>query len=451
MEDTEAAPLEGLTERLYWLVRLRWFAVAGVFFTALFADKALHVTLYYAPVYAIAAAIGVYNLLFLLYLGRAVAAARPDLPLTANRLANAQIALDLLALTALVHFSGGVENPFAYYFVFHMIIASILLSRRASYLQATFAVSIFLLMAGMEYSGLWAHHCAAASAAGCRRADLIQLLGVLTAFASTLYFAVYMATSISLKLREKEATLRGANLLLKEKDRIKSNYVLRVSHDVKEHLAAIQACLDPVRQGMTGALNQAQEGLIRRSYERTEKLTFFVRSLLEITRIKLSKRMETWPFSLRKTAENAVSLVEEEARTKNIKLTSAVAPGVELVTGAQIYIEETVASFLSNAIKYTPEGGSVDLGIEDAGASVLIRVSDTGMGIPKAALPHIFEEFYRAENAKAAERSGTGLGLAIAKEVAEKHNGRIWVESEEGKGSTFYFSLPKTPDSGSAA
>ncbi len=443
MDDTNLKPAEGLTERLYWLIRLRWVAVGGVFFTALFADKALHIPLALAALYSIAGALGVYNLLFLLYLAWFRAAARPDLPALANRLANAQIAMDLLGLTALLHFSGGVENPFAYYFVFHMIIASVLLSRRASYLQATFAVFLFLLMAGLEYSGVWTHYCVAVQAAGCRRADLINLLGVAAAFTSTLYIAVYMAGSVSLKLREKEATLRAANLLLNEKDRIKSNYVLRVSHDIKDHLAAIQACLDPVLHGLTGELKPAQENLIRRSYERTEKLTVFVKALLEITRIKLSQKMETGPFSLRKAAESAVNLVEERAKAKNIKLNFAVGPGVDVIVGAQIYIEETIANFLSNSIKYTPEGGSVDLMIGDAGASVLIRVSDTGMGIPKGDLPHIFEEFYRAKNAKAAERTGTGLGLSIAKEVAKRHNGRIWAESQEGKGSIFYLSLPK--------
>jgi len=284
-----------------------------------------------------------------------------------------------------VHLSGGAENPFSYYFVFHMIIASVLLSRRASYLQAVFALLLFLLMAG----------------------------------------------------------LRAANEQLREKDRIKSNYVLRVTHDVKEHLAAIQACLDPVLHGVTGPVPPAQEGLIRRSYERTGKLMTFVKALLEITRIKLSRKMETGPFSLSRTAENAVGLVEARARAKNIKLTWHVSPEADQLHGSQIYIEETIAGFLANSVKYTPEGGSVDLRAGDAGASVLIRVTDTGMGVPADELPHIFEEFYRARNAKAAERTGTGLGLSIAREVALRHKGRVWAESREGEGSAFYLSLPK--------
>lgn len=447
-EPAAPAAADGLAESLYWLIRLRWFAVAGIVLTAALAQRWLGLRLPYGPVYAIAAALGACNFMLLARLDRARAAGGPGLPALTNRLANAQIPLDLLCLTALVHFTGGVENPFSYYFVFHMIIASVLLSRRASYLQAAFALLLYLLMAGLEYSGRWAHHCAASSPALCLRGDPLHLLGACAAFASTLFISVYMATSIAQKLRLKEAHLRAANEQLKEKDKIKSNYVLRVTHDIKEHLAAIQACLDPVLHGVTGEVAPAQRSLIQRSYDRTGKLMFFVKALLEITRIKLSRRMETAPFSLRKTAESAVSLVEARARAKNIKLAWTVTPGVDQVHGSQIYIEETIAGFLANAVKYTPEGGSVDLRIGDAGASVLIRVADTGMGIPADELPRIFEEFFRARNAKAAERTGTGLGLSIAKEVALRHNGRVWVESEEGKGSTFYFSLPKTAAAG---
>ena len=439
-EPAAPAAAPGLAESLFWLIRLRWFAVAGIFGAALVADRALGLDLPYARVRAIAGALGVYNLALRLYLGRAAAAAGPGL---LNRLANAQIPLDLLALTALVHFTGGGENPFSYYFVFHMIIASVLLSRRASYLQAGAALLLFLLMAGMEYSGRWAHYCAASAPQLCARADALRLLGACAAFASTLFIAVYMATSIAQRLRLKEAHLRAANEQLREKDRIKSNYVLRVTHDIKEHLAAIQACLDPVLHGVTGEVPPAQRGLIQRSYDRTGKLMTFVKALLEITRIKLSRKMETGDFSLRKTAENAVSHVAERAAARKIRLTWSVGHGVDRLHGSQIYIEETIAGFLANAVKYTPEGGRVDLTIGDAGASVLVRVTDTGMGIPADELPHIFEEFYRARNARAAERTGTGLGLSIAREVAQRHKGRVWAESREGEGSAFYLALPK--------
>ena len=434
---------EGLAESLDWLIRQRWFAVAGVCATAFIADRVFGEVLPYSRIYAIAAALGLYNF-------GAVLLVRAESPAHKVYLAKAQVPVDLAALAALLHYAGGVENPFAFYFVFHIIIASVLLSRRASLVQAGLASALFAGVALAEYAGLLPHYCVFPGA--CRRADALNLLGTLTAVTSTLFIAAYMASAIAIRLRQKEAGLREANERLREADKIKSNYVLRVTHDVKEHLAAIQACLDPVLAGLTGDVAPAQRGMIQRSYDRAGKLMSFVKALLEITRIKLSRRMETGDFSLRQTVENAVSHVEARAKARGIALTWGMAPGIDELHGSQIYIEETVANFLANAVKYTPEGGRVDLRVEDAGESVLVKVTDTGIGIPAAELPHLFEEFFRASNAKAAERNGTGLGLSIAKEVAQRHGGRVWVESVEGKGSTFYFSLPKkAPAAGAPA
>src|SRR3989338_5002271 len=434
---------EGLIERIYWLIRLRWIAIAGVVLTIFFVGKILRISLAFLPLLSIAAFLTIYNLVFLLSLNKIIEIKAVDIGKIANRMANLQISLDLLSLTVLVHFSGGIENPFIFYFIFHMIIASILLSRRASYLQATFATALFILIVSLEYFNFLEHHYLNGFVAYSLHANKIYIQGISVAFISTLYLAVYMATSISVKLRQKEKILQEANLLLEEKDRIKSNYVLRVSHDIKEHLSAIQGCLDPVLQGLTGELNPGQKDLVRRSSERTGKLMSFVRALLEITRIKLSKEMETGPFSLRKTAENAVNFVEARAKDKDMRLSYNIDPAVDVITGAQIYIEETIANLLANSVKYTPKGGRVDMKIKDKGDSVLIQISDTGIGISKDDIPRIFDEFYRAKNAKALERDGTGLGLSIAKEVIERHKGKIWVESEEGKGSTFSIVLPK--------
>ena len=106
-------------------------------------------------------------------------------------------------------------------------------------------------------------------------------------------------------------------------------------------------------------------------------------------------------------------------------------------------IEETATNILFNAVKYTPEGGSVSLEVRDDGWFIRVSVADTGIGVPEADITHIFEEFYRADNARATERDGTGLGLAFAKQVIEKHGGHIWAQNNPGGGTTFVFTLPK--------
>lgn len=100
-------------------------------------------------------------------------------------------------------------------------------------------------------------------------------------------------------------------------------------------------------------------------------------------------------------------------------------------------------NLLLNAIKYTPEDGSIKVCTEDDGESVLVEISDTGIGIPPEELPKIFDEFYRATNAKKIEKDGTGLGLSIAKQIVVRHGGRIWAESNKNAGTTFRFTLPK--------
>ncbi len=423
---------ESVLERSFWLIRLRWIAIMGVILTVAVADRIFKIPLPILPLCVITAILIVYNLIFTILLTR-----------LRKRTANLQISLDLACLAALIHFSGGIENPFLFYFIFHMIIASILLSRRAAFLQASFAAALFLLMVALEYTGAMRHYCLGSFIAKDQHSNSLYIGGVSFVFVSTMYIAVYMATFITKRLREREASLGKANVLLNEKDRIKSEYVLRVTHDIKEHLSAIQSCVETVAGGIAGTLNEKQANLLQRADERTAKLMTFVRALVEITRIKLAREIEFDYFSLKKTVENAMNFVDTKARNKGIIISSNIAATVDIIKGAQVYIEETIANILANAVKYTSSGGRINIGVEDKGKDVLIKIEDTGMGIPKDEITKVFDEFYRATNARVASKSGTGLGLSIAKQVVERHGGKIWVESEEGQGSVFSIILPK--------
>ncbi len=432
--------MERLLERLYWLIKLRWIAVAGVFLTTLAVKHIFKFSLPAAYLYTIAVILGIYNLVFL-FLLRAIKGRESGVVI--NRIANAQISLDLLSLAVLIHFSGGIENPFLFYFIFHMIIASILLDRRASFLQATFAVLLFSIMVSLEYSGVLHHYFLGRFIFYDQHRNLTYISGISFVFVSTLYIAVYMATSISGRLKEREKALEETNLRLEEKDHVKSEYVLRVTHGIKEHLSAIQGCLEPVAEGITGELNPRQFDLVQRAAQRTAKLMFFVKMLLQITQIKLSKEIKMEYFSLEDSVSEAISYTSSKAKDKNIAVNFTMDTGIGKIRAAKEYIRETLMNLIVNSIKYTPRNGTVNIKISDKGNSVVIEISDTGIGIPRNELPRIFEEFYRASNAKEVERDGTGLGLSIAKQVVEMHNGKIWAESEEGKGSKFFIELPK--------
>ncbi|MBU3912342.1 MAG: hypothetical protein KKD90_07155 [Candidatus Omnitrophica bacterium] len=430
---------EGLFERIHWLIKLRWIAVVGVFLSVFFAVNVLKIPVPDIPLYTIALILGVYNLASLVHVNRS----RANFPALANRIANTQISIDLFILASLVHFSGGIENPFIFYFIFHMIIASILLSRLAAFLQATLSVFLFSIVVASEYLGILPHYCLVGFVSSDLRNNAIHISGIAFVFVSTLYIAVYMATSISKRLREREASLKEVNTQLIQKDRIKSEYVLRVSHDIKEHLAAIQSCIEPVTGGITGQLNERQMNLLERADERAGKLMFFVKALLEVTRIKLSREIRMACFDFGDTLQDAINDVTPKAKNKNISIASSVEGTIHEIRGAREYIHEVITNLLANSIKYTPRNGKISVIVSDKGNSILIEIKDTGIGIPRAELPKVFDEFYRASNAREIEKDGTGLGLSIAKQVVERHNGKIWVESEEGKGTTFFITLPK--------
>jgi len=439
-------------ERLFWLIKLRWIAVAGVLLTILLSSLGFKFFLPLASLYTLSVSLAICNLVYIILIKRFGPACRMlesaqtdnDKSFKAvNWIINIQISFDLFILIALIHFSGGIENPFLFYSIFHMIIASIFLSRKESFLQATFATVLFGVMVASEYSGVLPHYCLKSFMAVDIHKNLTYIGSISFVFVTTLYIAVYMTTSISARLRQREKILMEANTLLNEKDRSKSEYVLRVSHDIKEDLAAIQSCLEPVEGGITGELNPKQLDLVQRAVHRTTKLLFFVKALLEATRIKLSKEIKMEHFSFKDMVSEVVGQISLKAKEKNIPITAFVEPTIGKVRGAEEYLRETIANLLANSVKYTPRNGKIDISVSDKGNRILIKITDNGIGIPKEELPKIFEEFYRASNAKEVERDGTGLGLSIAKQVIEKHNGKIWVESEEGRGSTFYILLPK--------
>ena len=409
------------------------------------ASNVLHVSLPVFALYLIAGVVAMYNFLLFGLLHYFTWSRKSASHITISRIVTFQISADLFILTTILHYSGGIENPFFLYFVFHMIIASILLSTRQSYLQATFAVLLFGLLVLLEYREVIPHYTLRGFIAHNLYCDGLFVLGTFLIFSTTLYLVVYMTTSISEQLRKQQESCENANIMLMEKDRLKSEYVLRLTHDIRGHLAAIQSCLNIVDDRMAGPLNEKQMDLVQRASRRAAKCMDFVTALLKLTGMKLAGRLEMDYFPLKNVIFNAFGSAESKAADKSINLNYDIEPSVDEVYGEPILIEETITNLLFNAIKYTPEKRTIKLNAKDQGDHVLLQVTDAGIGIPKNEINKIFDEFYRASNARRVERDGTGLGLSLAKQVVERHGGKIWAENNQATGSTFSFTLPKAP------
>ncbi|UCF05308.1 MAG: FHA domain-containing protein [bacterium] len=245
-----------------------------------------------------------------------------------------------------------------------------------------------------------------------------------------------------IELEKKEKELREANTQLKEKDRIKDEYVSRVTHDIKGHLAAIQSCLYVAASKSSGTLNEKQSDFLDRSIDRTTQLTTFVKELLNLTEMRLSGQMKMEEFSLPDSISNALDTVSQKAKDKSITVSSNVDKSIGQINGDEFSINEMITNLLFNAIKYTPEGKTIHLEAACDEDHVRIDITDTGIGIPADELPNVFDEFFRATNARKIEGDGTGLGLSIVKQIVERHGGTISVQSEEGQGTTFTVTLP---------
>ncbi|MBC8469804.1 MAG: HAMP domain-containing histidine kinase [Planctomycetes bacterium] len=432
-----------LLKRAYWLVRLRWIAIVSVGAATYVSSNLLGIELQNAALYSIAILLALYNLIVLLLLNHFAKKGNEIPHVAVKKIINVQISADLLILTVLLHFSGGIENPFVFYFIFHMIIASILLSLWDSYLQATFAVLVFGLLILLEYLQRIPHYCLRGFAPTCLHRNILYILGTFFVFATASYLAVYMASYISVRLKRTERAYMQANTLLQKKDQIKDEYVLRVTHDIKSHLATIQSCLGMVVNKVVDPHDEQKVEFVDRAYTRTIKLTNFVKTLLKLTQMRLNDKLEIDVFPLRDTVHNAVAAVRTKAEDKSIILNCDVDSSVDTISGNQFSIEEVFTNLLLNAIRYTPEKGTVTIGAKNGMDCVVIEIADTGIGIPADELEDVFDEFFRASNARKFQKDGTGLGLSIAKYIVERHGGKIWIDSIEDTGTKFWITLPK--------
>lgn len=231
----------------------------------------------------------------------------------------------------------------------------------------------------------------------------------------------------------------------REVEQMKNEFVSLVSHELRTPLAAMKGAADNLLDGIAGELTPMQKECLLISKRNIDRLGRLINDLLDISRIEAGR------IQINKQAVNITNVVNEAARffhelsqERNIKLAVSFQPDLPLIQADEDKIIQVITNLVGNAMKFTPGGGRVTVTVEKrADDSIQVNVIDTGQGIPLQDLEKIFDKFYQvgcAQN-KAAVK-GTGLGLPIAKGIVEKHGGRIWVESEVGKGSKFSFTLP---------
>jgi len=404
----------------------------------------------------IAVSIAVYNALFHRYAGLLETGEAADLKRRWTVFANVQISVDLLALTLLLHYTGGIETPLFLFYIFYVTAASILLPRLFSFLYAGVASMLFSALVTAEYWQVIPHVHLAGLVSPQRYQRGIYVVVVLGALTATLFLCAHLVSAIAEELRRREEELLGSNQAcelragelarlnarLAELDKARSQFIRLVTHELRAPVAAIQSYLKLILEGYVPPERQLE--IIAKSERRALEQLALISDLLDLARLQEGKRKQAVELvDVADVLDGVAELMQTRAEDKDLLFSVQVEDNVPRVRANPEHVKQLWTNLISNAIKYTEPGGIVVVSLSQNPKYVVGAVRDTGIGMTPEQMLHVFDEFYRTEEAKAMERQGTGLGLAIAKRTAESYGGRVWVESEKGKGSKFSFALPK--------
>lgn len=601
-----------LVSSVAWLIRLRWFAGAGVLLATLLVWRLSPLAIPEGPLFAIGLGILAYNLIFYLQERRL---SRSSAPAAAfDQLAKWQVGLDWLAMILLVHFSGGIESPVLWFFIFHIVIASIFFPPRTAYLFALLATGLMGGLALMEYFEILAHYQIFSISGAAVYDSAVYLAAVLLAFASTSLITAYLVSSIHERLRQREreiveltrdlqratgrlqalnegartvgstlqlpqvlnrlveATARAMDVracsirlldagnrwlepvaayglsqayltkgpvdaennalarevlsgkvvnipdapqspliqypeearqegvrsmlsapligkegplgilrayaveanhfnaededflaaiaaqgsiaienalayqAIEQLDATKSQFIQMVTHELRSPVSVTQSLLRTLVGGYAGSVSEQQKDILSRAVRRVEFLQTLIDDLLDLAAGKAdveANRLRE-PVDLRATLDRVIKRFSLSAQEKGIdlQLVDHGPPQDCIVMATAEGLDRIFDNLVANAIKYTPSGGRVTVLLSQPDQMFQVAVEDTGIGIPDSAVQHLFEEFFRAPNAKAFQQEGTGLGLAIVKDLVTRFSGRVALKSTVDVGSCFTVTLP---------
>ena len=230
---------------------------------------------------------------------------------------------------------------------------------------------------------------------------------------------------------------------LKENDRLKDELVQNVSHELRTPLTFVKGYVDLLIEGEMGDINAYQRESLQIVSDKTDEITRIIGDIVTLQRIDAAN-LEKEELSMAQLVRTTVSSHQLIAQERGLVLKHEIEPGARgMILADKDRINQVLNNLIGNAIKFSPDGGTVRVLLREAEGQVQVAVSDNGIGMPADQIHRIFDRFYQVDGSSRRRFGGTGLGLAIVKRILEAHDGAIWVESELEKGSTFYFTLPQ--------
>jgi signal transduction histidine kinase len=480
-----------LVHLLRWFIRVRWLFLAGLA-ASVVASRVFEVALPLASVAVIGTAVLTYNVFFYLFHDAPPGLPPPDLA-SCRKEAALQVGLDLVALTALVHVTGGADTPFRGFYLFHAIVGSVLLPKRDAWLVGLGAFVLFLLVVVLEQQGLLAHHDPGAAPADGRHGDVRLLAMVTLTFLVTLIATISITGSIvnSLRLREHQlvatqhalvkksealekayATLRErqAQLVQTEKQASLGQLVAGIAHEINNPIQFIYGNMGILAEAFSDALPLLDAHGAARPDLRIARLDYpFFRAQVPVLLADMAngaarigaivRDLKTFARRDEGALDESVDLNEAVQASlrllhnllRHLRVEEELDPALPRLRGNLTQIEQVVVNTVQNAAEAVGRDARdglirVRTRAEDGGRRVRLSVVDNGAGIPPEVRGRIFDPFFTTKQ----RTGGTGLGLAITYGIIQQHKGEIQVETQVGAGTAFHFLLPVDRDGAAA-
>lgn len=419
-----------IRRRNAWFIQLRYFASIMLFFFWLFGKFIIGLNFSGKQDFVILSITGLivlYNFVIMLLKNRV-----GNTPGRFNclHLSLLQMLLDLFTLTALVFYTGLIDSPLFMFFIFHMIIGSLILPGRVVYTIAVLVSAGFTTLIFMQYYNFIVNYYIQGLFTSEPRHTFNFVAIFCVVFSSMMLISVYLANIIAQRLYNRERQLKETIDKLNETEIAKQKYIMGVVHEIKSPISAVRSLLEIITQGLLGEIGDKIKEKIDRAIIRTGEAIEIINDVLRLSKLKLIDAKMDEILHFNDIIIEVIDKYRDSAATKNIELKYSNSTYDNIcIKGDRTLIELAISNLVNNAIKFNSKNGKVEVTLSEDCDSIKISIADDGPGILINDREKIFNQFYRGSKSNVKKEEGSGLGLSMVKEIVQRHGGTIEIDS----------------------
>ena len=441
---------DAIRKRNQWFIRLRFSAVMMLLIFLLVGEYVLDFRLNETQEIAISlitVSIFIYNLV-IYYLSPKIKS-QPN-KFNHMHLSLIQMVLDLSMLMLLVYFTGGYSSQLYLFFIFHMIIGSMILPGYIIYLLASLVVFIFGGLISLEHFGFLTHYRIEGLFIVPDEHKFTFDIFFMLVFSAMMYISVFLANTIAKRLYRREQQLYESLENEKKAEITKQRYIMGVVHEIKTPISAAKSILELITNGYLGEVGEKVNVKVKRTIVRIDEAIELINNILRLSRLRLLNVSVKEEVNVTDLFHTIIERIKDKADSKKIKVELKKNRSTnKIICGDRVLLELALSNLLSNSLKYNSENGRVVIELSSSEDALLISIDDDGIGIPNKELSNIYDQFYRAANVRSKSKyEGSGIGLSLVKEIIERHNGAIEIKTpsrigrENRPGVSVNISLP---------